>query len=85
MLDRARRTSENSVHAKFGLALSRWAKEFSSSCAVASRNPLLHIGATKGAKSTRLVVEGVAPCRCRAPAAAPDGLLATVNFGEFIF
>jgi hypothetical protein len=58
---------------------------FSGSCAVTSRNTLPHKGATNGTNSPRFDTEGVALCCCRVLAAAPEGLLATANFGEFIF
>jgi hypothetical protein len=60
-------------------------QDFSGSCTVTSRNPLILNGATKGTNSPRFDAEGVPPCRCRVLAAAPDGALVTVNFGEFFF
>src|SRR5215208_4070341 len=78
-------TSENSVNAKFGREPVRWGQDFSGSCTVTSRNPLLQNGATKSTKSPRFDAEGVPPCRCRVLGAAPDGALATVNFAEFFF
>jgi hypothetical protein len=54
-------------------------------CGVASRNTLLHSGATNGTKSLRLDAYRVSPCRHGGLAALPDGVLATVNFGEFPF
>src|SRR5215208_5405882 len=71
------RTSQNSVKAKFA--------EFSGSCIVASRNSLMHNGATPATKSERFDAEGVPPCCSRVLSAASERLLATVNFREYLF
>jgi hypothetical protein len=60
-------------------------ENFSGSCTVTSRFTLIQNGATKGTNSPRFDAKGVPPCRCRVLAAAPDGALVTVNFGEFLF
>jgi hypothetical protein len=60
-------------------------ENFSGSCIVTSRNPLIHKGATTATKSERFDAEEVPPCRCRVPAAATEGSLATANFREFLF
>jgi hypothetical protein len=60
-------------------------RDFSGSCTVRSRNPLVHEGATTATKSERFEAEGVPPCRRRVLTAASEQLLATVNFGEFPF
>ena len=56
---------------------------FSSSCAVTSRNILLHEGATVVTNSPRLDAEAVPPSRFRTPRAELGGPLATVNFGDY--
>ena len=61
------------------------AKEFSGSCAVARRSPLIHNGATNGTYSPLFDASGVPRCSCGVLSATPDGLLATANFGEFRF
>jgi hypothetical protein len=60
-------------------------ENFSGSCIVTSRNPLIHNGATTATKSERFGAQWVPPCSCRVLTAASDGLLATANFGEFFF
>ena len=60
-------------------------RKFSGNCDVASRNPLLHDGATNATKSRRLESEVVPPCRTRELGAELDGSLATLNFREFAF
>jgi hypothetical protein len=60
-------------------------EDFSGSCAVTSRNSLIHNGATTATKSERFDAEGVPPCCCRVLTAASERLLATLNFREFIF
>ena len=60
-------------------------ENFSGSCIVTSRNSLIHNGATTATKSERFDAEGVPPCCCRVLTAASERLLATVNFGEFLF
>jgi hypothetical protein len=37
-------------------------EDFSGSCTVTSRNPLIQIGATNGTKSERFDAKGVPPC-----------------------
>jgi hypothetical protein len=59
------------------------AQDFSGSCAVTRRNPLLHAGATNGTDSPHSDVEGVPPCRILAPIAWLDGVLVTATFAEF--
>ena len=58
-------------------------QDFLGSCAVTSRNPLIHEGATNPTRSTRFDAEGVAPGRPGLLAAALEGVLATPNFREF--
>jgi hypothetical protein len=58
---------------------------FSGSCIVTSRNSLTHNGATTATKSERFGAEWVPACCCRVLTVASDGLLATANFGEFLF
>ena len=60
-------------------------EDFSGSCAVTSRNPLIHNGATNATWSGRFGSEVVPPCRSGLLTAAVDGLLATANFGELTF
>jgi hypothetical protein len=60
-------------------------ENFSGSCIVTSRNPLIHDGATTATKSERFDAEGVPPCSCRVLTAASERLLATVNFRESDF
>jgi hypothetical protein len=60
-------------------------ENFSGSCIVTSRNPLIHDGATTATKSERFDAEGVPPCCGRALTAASERLLATVNFRESDF
>jgi hypothetical protein len=60
-------------------------KDFSGSCLVTSRNPLILNGATTATKSERFDAEGVPLCCCRVLTAASVRVLATVNFGEFLF
>jgi hypothetical protein len=59
--------------------------DFSGSCAVTSRNSLIHNGATTATKSKRFDAEGVPPYCCRVLTAASERLLATMNFREFLF
>jgi hypothetical protein len=60
-------------------------EDFSGSCTVTTRNPLIHIGATTATKSERFAAKGVLQrllsrvCRC------VKEQVATVNFGEFLF
>ena len=62
-----------------------WPRNFSGSCTVTSRNPLIHNGAPNGTKSERFDVKGVQQdllsrgCRC------VEESLATVYFGECLF
>jgi hypothetical protein len=60
-------------------------EDFSGSCTVTSRIPLIQIGATNGTKSERYDAKGVLSCCSRVLGDVPDGLLATVNFAEFFF
>jgi len=60
-------------------------ENFSGSCIVTSRNPLIHNGATTATKSERFDAEEVLPCCCRVISAASERLLATVNFREHFF
>src|SRR5215217_1384567 len=60
-------------------------EDFSGSCAVASRNTLLHNGATNATWSGHFYPEAVPPCRSRAPGAEFGGSLATANFRELLF
>src|SRR5215218_3687512 len=60
-------------------------QDFSGSCVATSRNSLMHDGATTATKSERFDAEWVPPCCCRVLTAASERLLATVNFGEFLF
>jgi hypothetical protein len=60
-------------------------EDFSGSCTVTSRNPLIQIGATNGTKSERFDAKRVSPCCSRVLGDAPDGSFATLNFAEFIF
>src|SRR5215217_226202 len=62
-----------------------WRKNFSGSCTVTSRNPLIHIVATTATKSERFDPKRCARAFCHGVAAVPDGLLATPNFAEFSF
>src|SRR5215217_8022018 len=56
---------------------------FSGSCAVTSRNPLLHDGATNATKWWRSDPEEAPPCHSRVPGAGLGGMLATSNFREY--
>ena len=58
---------------------------FSGSCAVTSRNALLHNGATNATRSRRLDAEAVLPSSSGAPRADLGGSLATVTFRELAF
>jgi hypothetical protein len=60
-------------------------QEFSGNCDVASRNALLHNGATNATRSRRSDSEEAPPCRTRVLGAELDGSLATLNFREFPF
>ena len=60
-------------------------EDFSGSCTVTSRNPLIQIGATNGTKTERFDAKGVPPCCSRVLGDAPDGPFATLNFREFHF
>jgi hypothetical protein len=60
-------------------------ENFSGSCTVTSRNPLIHNGATNGTKLLRFDAKGVLPCCSRVLGDAPDGPFATLNFAEFYF
>jgi hypothetical protein len=46
---------------------------------------LIHDGATNSTNAPSFDPEGVALFRCQVIAAASDELLATLNFGEYIF
>jgi hypothetical protein len=85
------RTSENAIHANFGefcqgevrLILGPMGEDFSGSCTVTSRNPLIHNGATAATKSERFDPKGGPHsllswgCRCI------EEPFATLNFREF--
>jgi hypothetical protein len=58
-------------------------EKFSGNCNVASRNALLHNGATNATWSPRFGSEVVLPWRSGALAAELGGTLATPNFREF--
>src|SRR4051812_45912741 len=60
-------------------------QEFSGNCHVASRNALLHNGATNATRSRRSDSEEAPPCRTRVLGAELDESLATLNFREFHF
>jgi hypothetical protein len=60
-------------------------EDFSGSCTVTSRNPLIHNGETNGTKSGRIDAKRVSPGRSRVLGDAPDGSFATVNFREYLF
>jgi hypothetical protein len=62
-----------------------WPRNFSGSCTVTSRNPLIHNGATTATKSERFDPKMCARFLCHGVAAAPDGPFATVNLREFLF
>src|SRR5215203_1646124 len=57
--------------------------DFSGSCAVTSRNALLHNEATNATWSGHFYPEAEASCRSRVPGADLGGSLATSNFREF--
>ena len=57
-------------------------QEFSGNCDVASRNALLHNGATNATRSRRSDSEEAPPCRTRVLGAELDGSLATPNFAR---
>jgi hypothetical protein len=60
-------------------------QDFSGNCAVTSRNPLIHNGATNSTKVPGFDTEGVTLFRCQVITAASDELLATSNFRELLF
>jgi hypothetical protein len=60
-------------------------QDFSGSCTVTSRNPLIQIGATNGTKSERFDAKGVPSCCSGVLGDALEGPFATVKFGEFYF
>jgi hypothetical protein len=60
-------------------------ENFSGSCIVTSRNPLIHIGATIATKSERFDAKGVLQSLLSRAWQCVEELLATVNFREFIF
>jgi hypothetical protein len=60
-------------------------QEFSGNGDVASRNPLLHKGATNATRSRRSDSEEAPPCLTRVLGAELDGSLATLNFREYSF
>jgi hypothetical protein len=60
-------------------------ENFSGSCIVATRNPLIHIGATIATKSERFDVKGVLQSLLSRAWQCVEELLATVNFREFFF
>jgi|SRR3954447_12861079 len=57
-------------------------ENFSGSWSVASRNPLIHNGATNATKWRRSDSEEAPPCRTRVLGAELDRSLATLNFRE---
>jgi hypothetical protein len=59
--------------------------EFSGNCDVASRNTLLHNGATNATRSRLSDSEEAPTCRTRVLGAELDGSLATLNFRELLF
>src|SRR5215212_2408070 len=60
-------------------------QEFSGNCDVASRNALLHNGATNATRSRRSDSEEAPPCRTLVLGAELDGSIATANFRELPF
>jgi hypothetical protein len=60
-------------------------EDFSGSCTVTSRNPLIDIGATNGTKSAGFDAKRLPPCCSRLLGDAPEGPFSTVNFAEFDF
>jgi hypothetical protein len=60
-------------------------QEFSGNGDVASRNALLHNGATNATRLRRSDSEEVPPCLTRVLGAELDGPLATLNFRELMF
>ena len=60
-------------------------QEFSGNCDVASRNALLHNGATNATRSPRSDSEEAPPWRTWVLGAELDGALATLNFRELLF
>ena len=60
-------------------------EDFSGSCTVTSRIPLIQIGATNSTKSARFGAKGVPSCCSRVLGDALEGPFATVNFAEFDF
>jgi hypothetical protein len=72
-------------HGEVRLSLGPMDENFSGSCIVTSRNFLIHNGATTATKSERFGAEGVLPWCSRVLGDVPNELLATANFGEFLF
>jgi len=60
-------------------------QDFSGSSAVTSRNSLIHNGATNATWLPRFDAEGIKMRRSGALFSALDGVLATLNFREFLF
>jgi hypothetical protein len=60
-------------------------ENFSGSCIVTSRNPLIHNGATNSTKSERFDVKGVQQGLLSRGWRCVEEPFATVNFGEFLF
>src|SRR5215208_3955789 len=60
-------------------------EDFSGSCAVTSRNPLIHKGATNSIKSARFDVKGVQRGLLSWGWRCVEEPFATVNFREFVF
>jgi hypothetical protein len=62
-----------------------WCRNFSGSCTVTSRNPLIHNGATNGTKSLRFDPKVVQHSLLSRAWQCVEEPLATVNFAEFLF
>src|SRR4051794_17201912 len=60
-------------------------QEFSGNCDVASRNTLLHNGATNATRLRRSDSEEAPPCHARGPGSCLVRSLATANFRELLF
>jgi hypothetical protein len=60
-------------------------QDFSGSCAVTSRNPLIHNGATNGTKSGRFDPKGEQQALLSKARGCVEEPFATVNFREFLF
>jgi hypothetical protein len=60
-------------------------ENFSGSCIVTSRNPLIHIGATTATKSGRSHPKGVLQGLLSGDSRCVEESLATANFREFLY